>query len=131
MYIGRYTFRIPWILSYWTHGISLHGFVSTAPSQCPFDLGSAGSGYKHHWVETALFIGTSSGPPVKCWIIYTWNLQTTSFFFNGCFNWMIPNHYIHKKLLFHQTSIKKWLFRVPGIYQCNSTCLSLFEGYPN
>ena len=28
---------------------------------------------------------------------------------------MIPNHYI-KKWLFHQTSIKKWLLRVPGLY---------------
>ena len=28
--------------------------------------------------------------------------------------WKHP--YIHEKLLFHQTSIKKWLFGVPGIY---------------
>ena len=41
-------------------------------------------------------------------------LQGQAFFFNGGFNWMIPSHYI-KKWLFHQTSIKKLLFRVPGI----------------
>ena len=35
-------------------------------------------------------------------------------FINGCFSWMIPNHYIHKRWWFHQTSIKAWLFRVPG-----------------
>ena len=33
--------------------------------------------------------------------------------FNGCFSWMIPKS-LFKKWLFHQTSIKKCLFRVPG-----------------
>ena len=36
-------------------------------------------------------------------------------FINGCFNWMIPNLYIYRKWLFHQTSIYKWLFGVPGM----------------
>ena len=36
-------------------------------------------------------------------------------FFNGCFNWMIPNLYIHGKWLFHQTSIKRLLFGALGL----------------
>ena len=51
-------------------------------------------------------------------------LQTTSFF-NGCFNWMIPNHYI-KKWLLHQTSIKKWLFTVPGVFFFNGRKMRFF-----
>ena len=45
--------------------------------------------------------------------------STTSHFygFNEWFNWMIPFFYI-QKLLFHQTSIKTWLFGDPGFYVC-------------
>ena len=43
----------------------------------------------------------------------TWYPKQPSF--NGCFSWMIPNLYI-KRWLFHQTSGKKRLFRVPGRY---------------
>ena len=41
--------------------------------------------------------------------------QTTSIFY-GCFNWMLPNHYI-KNDCFTKHPWKKWLFGVPGIYK--------------
>ena len=43
-------------------------------------------------------------------------------FINGCFNWMIPNLYIGNGWLFHQTSIYKWLFGVPGnrMFSCST-----------
>ena len=34
--------------------------------------------------------------------------------FNGCFNWIIQNHYIIKIVVSPFPSIKIWLFRVPG-----------------
>ena len=57
-------------------------------------------------------IGSDENPKLLAVFLGGLELQTTSFF-GDCFNWMIPNHYI-KKWLFHQTSIKKLLFRVPG-----------------
>ena len=61
----------------------------------PFDLGSL------------LYIGNEKLPTY----IYL-ELQTTSFL------WLFQlddSQSLHKKWLFHQTSIKRWLFRVPGI----------------
>ena len=43
----------------------------------------------------------------------SWNPKQP--FINGCFNWMIPDLHI-RKWLFHQTSIYKCLFGVPGFY---------------
>ena len=44
-------------------------------------------------------------------IVYIYlELQTTSFL------WLFQLESLHKKWLYHQTSIKKWLFRVPRIY---------------
>ena len=55
-----------------------------------------------------------------CYIyIYTWNPKQP--FINGCFTWMIAN------ILFHQTSIFKWLFGVPGIYVFFNFNLQLFH----
>ena len=42
----------------------------------------------------------------------TWNPKQP--FINGCFNWMISN-LLHRKWLFHETSIFHWLFGVPSI----------------
>ena len=51
--------------------------------------------------------------PWKLGTIATWNPKQP--FINGCFNWMIPNLYIGNGCFTkHQTSIYKWLFRVPG-----------------
>ena len=36
-------------------------------------------------------------------------------FFYGCFNWMIPNHYIKKWWEITKHPFKKWLFGVPGL----------------
>ena len=51
---------------------------------------------------------------MHCVYIYIYlELQTTSFL------WLFQlddSKSLHKKWLYHQTSIKKWLFRVPGIY---------------
>ncbi len=35
-------------------------------------------------------------------------------FINGCFNWMMNQIFTWEMVGNHQTSIKNWLFRVPG-----------------
>ena len=56
-------------------------------------------------------------------------LQTTSFL------WLFQlddSKSLHKKWLFHQTSIKKWLFRVPGLYvEHDLWCVCLFSYHKN
>ena len=42
-----------------------------------------------------------------------WNLKHP--FTNGCFNWMIPNHYT-KSACFTKHPFEFWLFRVPGYW---------------
>ena len=46
--------------------------------------------------------------------------------FNGCFNWIIQNHYIIKMVVSPFPSIKIWLFRVPGdCLQSRKICFAL------
>ena len=53
---------------------------------------------------------------------------------NPCYSWnykwlfqLDDSKSLHGKWLFHQTSIYKWLFRVPGLYVC---FFSGFYDYP-
>ena len=39
-------------------------------------------------------------------VIYSWNSKQPFLFFDGCFNWMIPNHYIKKIGCFTKHSLK-------------------------
>ena len=64
-------------------------------------------------LETSFVTGHMTQGP------YTWYSQQPCFI--GCFSWMIPNIYI-KKCMFHQTSIRIWLFRVPDIYLGKCSC---------
>ena len=72
------------------------------------------------WFICDLFVWVKSD--LHVWVIKRsrmeeagiWNSKQPVFYW--CFNWMIPNHYI-KKRLFHQTSIKTRVLRVPGSSQ--------------
>ena len=64
-------------------------------------------------LETSFVTGHMTQGP------YTWYSQQPCF--TGCFSWMIPNIYI-KKCMFHQTSIRIWLFRVPDTYLGKCSC---------
>ena len=49
--------------------------------------------------------------------ISTWNSKANQFFFHGCFSWMMNQIFINKNGWNSPLpSIKKWFFKVPGIY---------------
>ena len=73
-------------------------------------------------LSSILWVGNFSWPP-KAMILYSCTtkgthleLQTTSFLWLLQVDDFKSLKSLHKKWLFHQTSIKKWLFGVPGIY---------------
>ena len=93
-----------WLISYHQAGLGVSStFMKAMKAIWPWPWISVG---KNHLKEIL-------SHEKKNYLLYSLELQTTSFFMVVSIGWWTKS--LHKKWLFHQTSIKKWLFSVPGV----------------